>query len=81
MARGGPGGIVRSIRPVAALDTAEAATPAASTIPSAPTGSWMLMRIDGHSKPRVDPGSATPMTGLRRQRVRDFPGNLNSRGF
>ena len=60
MARGGPGDIVRRIRPVAALDKAEAAAPAASTTPRAPTGSWMLTRIDGHSSPRVDPGSATP---------------------
>ena len=46
-------------RPVAALETTAAATPATSTIPSAPTGSWMLIRIDGHSMPRVEPGRAT----------------------
>ena len=55
-----PAGTRASSRPVATLETAEAATPAASTIPRAPTGSWMLIRIVGHSIPKVDPGSATP---------------------
>ena len=42
-----------------ALDTTEAATPNASSIPRAPTGSWKLSRIDGQRRPRVDPGRAT----------------------
>jgi hypothetical protein len=58
-ANSGPCRTRARIRPVAALDTTAAATPATSTIPSAPTGSWMLIRIDGHSMPSVEPGSAT----------------------
>ena len=42
-----------------ALETTEAATPNASSIPRAPTGSWKLSRIEGHKRPRVDPGRAT----------------------
>jgi hypothetical protein len=44
---------------VAALEITEAVTPKASKIPRAPTGSWKLMRIEGHRRPKVEPGSAT----------------------
>ncbi len=46
------------MRPVATLETTLAATPKASKIPSAPTGTPRLSRIEGHSWPRVEPGSA-----------------------
>ena len=42
-----------------ALETTEAAIPGTSRIPSAPTGWPKLSRIEGHSRPRVEPGRAT----------------------
>ena len=47
------------MRPVAALETTEAVTPNASKTPRAPSGSWKLSRIEGHTRPRVEPGNAT----------------------
>jgi hypothetical protein len=38
---------------------AEAVTPNASRIPSAPTGSRKLTSIEGQTRPRVGPGRAT----------------------
>lgn len=49
----------RRRRPVTALETTEAAMPGTSRMPSAPTGWPRLSRIEGHSRPRVEPGSAT----------------------
>jgi hypothetical protein len=46
--------------PVTALATTDAATPTARKIPRALTGSWRLIRADGHKSPRVEPGKATP---------------------
>src|SRR4029077_17486950 len=46
-------------RPVTALETTEAAMPGTSRMPSAPTGWPKLSRIEGHSRPRVEPGRAT----------------------
>src|SRR5690349_3145781 len=54
----GPAGTRK--RPVTALETTEAAMPGTSRIPSAPTGWPRLSRIEGHSRPRVEPGRATP---------------------
>ena len=42
-----------------ALETTEAAMPGTSRMPSAPTGWPRLSRIEGHSRPRVEPGRAT----------------------
>jgi hypothetical protein len=43
---------------VATLDSTEAVTPKASRRLRAPTGSCKLSRIDGHSRPRIELGSA-----------------------
>jgi hypothetical protein len=51
--------ILDKIGPVAALAMTEAATPNARNIPKAPTGSWKLSCIEGHNRPRVEPGKAT----------------------
>jgi hypothetical protein len=51
--RSDPGDIRASRRPVAALDRAEAATPATSTTPSAPVDWWM---VDAHRRPQLSQG-------------------------
>ncbi len=56
-ATSGPAGTRR--RPVTALEMTEAAMPGTSRMPSAPTGWPRLSRIEGHSRPRVEPGRAT----------------------
>ena len=56
-ATSGPAGMRR--RPVRALAMTEAVIPDTSRIPSAPTGWPRLSRIEGHSRPRVEPGRAT----------------------
>jgi hypothetical protein len=47
-------------RPVTALAMTEAMIPGTSTIPSAPTGVPKLSRIEGQSRPKTEPGRATP---------------------
>src|SRR5439155_22611702 len=56
-ATSGPAGTRK--RPVTALEMTEAAMPGTSRAPSAPTGWPRLSRIEGHSRPRVEPGRAT----------------------
>src|SRR6266851_8782798 len=58
-ATSGPTRTHARMRPVAALDTTEAVIPKTSRIPRAPTGSPKLSRIEGQSRPRVEPGKAT----------------------
>ncbi len=53
-----PVGTRDRMRPVATLEMTEAVTPKASKIPRAPMGWWKLSRIEGQSRPRVEPGSA-----------------------
>ena len=46
-------------RPVAALEMTEAVIPSSGRIPRAPTCTPKLSRIEGQSRPRVEPGRAT----------------------
>src|ERR1022692_4361073 len=58
-ARSGPTRTRDRMRPVAVLEITEAVSPNASNSPRAPTGAPKLSRIEGHNRPRVEPGRAT----------------------
>ncbi len=55
----GPVGNRDISRPVSTLASTEPDTPMSSSSPSRPSGWCQLSRISGHSRPRVEPGTAT----------------------
>ena len=58
-ASSGPAVSRDSRRPLTALAITVAAVPSASRTPRAATGRWKLTLINGHNRPRVEPGRAT----------------------
>ncbi len=55
----GPAPSRASSRPAPRLASTDAVTPTIRSTPSALSGSCQLSRIDGHSRPRVELGTAT----------------------